>query len=159
MLFLFSFFSKILPIHPLYFEAVLHSMYDVSNNSAPKAISEKFVKTTLVHSYNMRASSCGKYDIKFSRLNQQRNSFLGFGSKARNCLPSQVSNLPKLAFKKSIRKALFAALEVQENYIEAPNLGLPHTSRFFLSGLNRVKICRDISLPHTGRFFVGTNHV
>ena len=97
-------------------------MYDVSNNSAPKAISEKFVKTTLVHSCNTRASSCGKYDIKFSRLNQQRNSFLCFGSKAWNCLPSQVCNLPKLAFKKSIRKALFAALEGEEDYIEAPNL-------------------------------------
>ena len=39
-----------------------------------------------------------------------------------NCLPSQVCNLPKLAFKKSIRKALFAALESEEDYIEAPNL-------------------------------------
>ena len=75
ILFLFFISSKILPIH-LYFGAVLHSMYDVSNNSAPKAISEKFVKTTLVHhSYNTKASSCSKYHIKFSRLNQQRNSF------------------------------------------------------------------------------------
>ena len=79
--------SKILPIHLLYFEAVLHSMYDVSNNSTPKAISETFVKTTLDHSYNTRASSCGKYHIKFSRLNRQRNSFLCFGMKAWNCLP------------------------------------------------------------------------
>ena len=63
--------SKILPIHLLYFEAVLHCMYDVSNNSAPKDISEKFVKTSLIHSYNMRAASCGKYHIQFSRLNQQ----------------------------------------------------------------------------------------
>ena len=30
--------------------------------------------------------------------------------------------LPKLAFKKSIRKALFAALEGEEDYIEAPTL-------------------------------------
>ena len=44
-----------LPIHArdhlLYFEAVLHSMYDVSNNSAPKDISEKFVKTSLIDSF------------------------------------------------------------------------------------------------------------
>ena len=97
-------------------------MYDVSNNSAPEAISEKFVKTSLVHSYNTRASFSGKHHTKFSRLNQQRNSFLCFGAKAWNCLPSQVCNLPKLAFKKSIRKALFAALEGEEDYIEAPNL-------------------------------------
>ena len=111
-------------IHLLYFEAVLHSIYDVSNNSAPKDISEKFVKTSLIHSYNMRAASCGKYHIQFSRLNQQRNSFSCLGAKAWNCLPSQVHvcNLPKLAFKKSIRKALFAALESEEDDIEAPNL-------------------------------------
>ena len=29
----------------------------------------------------------------------------------------------------------------------------------FLSGLNRAKICRDISLPHTSRFYVATNRV
>ena len=72
--------------------------------------------------HNTRASSCGKYHTKFSRLNQQRNSFLCFGAKAWNCLPSQVCNLLKLAFKKSIRKALFIALEGEEDYIEAPNL-------------------------------------
>ena len=91
---------KILPIHLLYFEAVLHSVYVASNNSAPKDISEKFVKTTLVRSYNTRASSCSKYHNKLSCLNQQWNSFLCFGAKAWNCLPSQVCNLPKLAIKK-----------------------------------------------------------
>ena len=98
-------------------------MYDVSNNSAPKDFCEKFIKTSLIHSYNTRAASCGKYKyhIKFSCLNQQRNSFSCFGVKAWNCLPLQVCNLPKLAFKKSIRKALFAALE-EEDYIEVPNL-------------------------------------
>ena len=60
--------------------------------------------------------------IKFSSLNQQRNSFSCFGMKAWNCLPSRVRNLPKLAFKKSIHKALFAALESEEDYIEEPNL-------------------------------------
>ena len=39
-----------------------------------------------------------------------------------NCLPSRVCNLPKPAFKKSIRKALFAALEGEEDYIETPKL-------------------------------------
>lgn len=97
-------------------------MYDVSNNSAPDAISEKFVKTSSVNSYHTRASSCGKYHTKFSRLNQQWNSFFSIGVKAWNCLPSQVCNLPKLVFKKSICKALFPALKGEEDYIEVPNL-------------------------------------
>ena len=36
--------------------------------------------------------------------------------------PVLVCNLPKLAFKKSIRNAIFAALEGDEDYTEAPNL-------------------------------------
>ena len=97
-------------------------MYDVSNTSAPKDISGKFVKTSLIHSYNTRTASCGKYHIKFSRLNQWRNSFSCFGAKEWNCLPSRVCNLTKPAFKKSIRKALFLALEGEKDYIEAPKL-------------------------------------
>ena len=114
--------SNILPIHLFYFEAVLHSMFDVSNNSATKDISETLVKTSLIHSYNTRATSCGKYHTQFARLNQQRNSFLCFGAKAWKCLPSQVRNLPKVSFKKSVRKVLSAALEGEEDYTEAPNL-------------------------------------
>jgi len=114
--------SKILPIHLLYFEAILHHMYAVSNNSAPKDISDTFIKTSLIHSYNTKAAYCGKYHIKFSRLNQQRNYFPCFGAKAWNYLPSQVCNLPKPVFMKSIRKALFAALEGEEDYIYYPNL-------------------------------------
>ena len=65
--------SKILPIHLLYFEAILHSMDDVFNNSAPKDISVKFIKSSLIHSYNTvtRAASCGKYHMKISRFNSK----------------------------------------------------------------------------------------
>ena len=123
MLFLFSYLQKYYPFTCFTLKiSSLHSMYDVSNNSAPKDFSDKFIKTSLIHSYNTRAASCGKYHIKFSRLNPQRNSFSCFGVKAWNCIPSRVCNLPKLAFKKSICKALFAALESKEDYIEAPNL-------------------------------------
>ena len=59
---------------------------------------------------------------KFSRLNHQRNSFSCIGAKTWNYLPSLVCNLPKPVFKKSIHKALFADLEGEKDYIEAPNL-------------------------------------
>ena len=60
--------------------------------------------------------------LHFLSLNHQRNSLSCFGVKTWNCLPSQVCNLPKPVFKKSIHKALFADLEGEEDYIEAPNL-------------------------------------
>ena len=74
-------------------------------------------------SYNTRAASCGKYHIKFSRLNQQRNSLAAmFWRESMELnLPSRVCNLPKPAFKKGqFAKLVFAALEGEEDYIEAP---------------------------------------
>ena len=51
--------------------------------------------------------------ILFSALARKRGSVSHLNS---------VCSLPKLAFTKSIRKALFAALEGEDDYIEAPNL-------------------------------------
>ena len=99
--------------------------------SALKDISEKVVKTSLIHSYSTRGASCGKYHIQLIfTLNQQRNSFSCFGAKAWNCLSSEVCNVPKLPFKKSIRQALFTALASEEDHIEAPNL-LSKTNLYF----------------------------
>ena len=108
----YSFFisSKILLIHLLYFEAVLHSMYDVSNTSTPKVISEKFVKATLVHSYNTRASSCGKYQIKFSHLKSTAELFFLLWHESMELSPiAELCSLPKLAFKKSLRKKFISS--------------------------------------------------
>ena len=121
VLFLFLFLLKYYPF-TCFTLKLSYILCMMSNNSAPKDISEKIVKTSMIHSYNTRAASCGKYHIQFSHLNQQRNSFSCFGAKAWNCLPSQVCNLPKLEFKKSVCKASFVALESEEDYFEAPNL-------------------------------------
>ena len=45
------------------------------------------------------------------------NIIFNFHASHRKCVINQ-----KIAFKKSIRKALFAALKGEEDYIEAPNL-------------------------------------
>ena len=60
--------SKILPIDLIYFEVILHSMYDVSNNSAPKDFSEKFIKTSFIHI--TRGLHLVANIIKFLQLNE-----------------------------------------------------------------------------------------
>ena len=85
MLFFVSFLQQILPIHLLYFEAIINSMYDVSNNSAPKDFCDKFIKTSLIHSYNTRAASCSKqhsnhYNRKHPSIFCSRPSQKGSGS-------------------------------------------------------------------------------
>ena len=72
---------------------------------------------------------------------------------------------------KQVGKRAFRKPWSQDNHVISLtelSLRLPHTSRFFcrrsrtadfLSGSNRVKICRAISLPNTSRFFVATTRV
>ena len=106
----------------LFFESVSNFMYDISNNLAPTTIRDSFIKSKSVHSYNTRASSSNKFHIKHSRLTQQRNSFTRFGAKVWNCFPSQMYKLKKPVFKRKIREALFAVLDIEDNYVEAPIL-------------------------------------
>ena len=50
------------------------------------------------------------------------NSFTRFGAKVWNCFPSQMYKLNKPVFKRKIREALFAVLDIEDNYVEAPIL-------------------------------------
>ena len=97
-------------------------MYDVSNSFAPEAISKRFLKCSSVHLYNTRASSKANNLIEFSRVNSTAKVFCLVWQEGMELPPYLVCNLPKLAFKKAIRKALFLILEGKEDYIEAPSL-------------------------------------
>ena len=122
MLFLLLFLRKYYPFtcFTLKLSYTLCMMFQIT--LLQKIFLINLLRSFLFHAHNTRAASCAKYHIKFSRLNQQRNSFSCFGAKAWNYLPSRVCNLPKPGFKISIRKALFAVLEGEEDCIEAPNL-------------------------------------
>ena len=122
MLFLFLSLRKYLPIQMLFFESVSNFMYDISNNLAPTTIRDSFIKSKSIHSHNTRASSSDKFHIKHTRLTQQCNSFTRFGAKVWNCFPSQTYKLNKPVFKRKIREALFAVLDIEDNYVEAPIL-------------------------------------
>ncbi len=46
--------SNILPLNMLYFKTICNLMYDVSNNSCPSSISDCFIQSKEIHSYNTR---------------------------------------------------------------------------------------------------------
>ena len=109
------------------FETMSTLMYDISNDSVPQNISRLFSKSNSIHPYKTRSSSSGNFYIQYSRLNQQRNSTTGFGTRVWNCLPPQVRQLPKKQFKKKVREILFAIFHAEDTYVEAPTLLLKIT--------------------------------
>ena len=81
-------------------------------------MSNVFQKTSNIHSYNTRSPTSGKFYVKSSRLEIQNNS--RFGVKLWNEIPSYITNLPKKAFKRVLRKLLFDILEMEDDSIEIP---------------------------------------
>ena len=82
-------------------------MHDINNDKAPVNMLNLFQKTSNIHSYNTRSSSSGKFYVKNLRLEIQNNSFSRFGVKLWNKIQSYISDLPKKAFKRVLRKLLF----------------------------------------------------
>ena len=95
-------------------------MHDINNNKAPVNMSNLFRNTSNIHSYNTRSSMSGKFYVKSSRLEIQNISFPPLGVKQWNKITSSITNLPKKAFKRVLRKLLFDILEMEGDYIEIP---------------------------------------
>ena len=106
-----------LPITFLYYESISALMHDNSNKASVN-MSNLFQKTSNIHSYYTQSSTSGKFYVKSCRLEIQNNSFSRLGVKLWNKIPSYITNLPKKAFKRILRKLLFDILEMEENYIE-----------------------------------------
>ena len=87
-------------------------MYDVSHNFSP----------TNIHNYDTKFSSSENYYIKYSRLNNQKNSFSRFGVRLWNQIPAHIRNLSKKAFNKAIKSSLLENLLVNGYYSEISKL-------------------------------------
>ena len=95
-------------------------MYDINNDKAPANMLSLFQETSYINSYNTRSSMSGKSDVKSSRLEIQNNYFSRLGVKVWNKIPRYITNLPKKAFKRVLRKLLFDILEKEDDYIQIP---------------------------------------
>ena len=112
--------ANVLPITFLYYESVSTLMHGINNGKALANMSDLFQKASNIHSYNTRSSTSGKVYVKYSRLQIQKNSFSRLGVKLWNGIPSYITNLPKRAFKKDLRKLLLDILVKEDEYIEIP---------------------------------------
>ena len=80
-----------------YFETV-SNLCIISQKTLPRKISQyNFIRCSLIHPHNTRASTSENYYIKYSRANQLSNSIAIFGAKLWNCLPLGIRRLPFLA--------------------------------------------------------------
>ena len=96
---LFNHYS-ILPLNFQYYKSDCTNTRDVSNNPLPANISNLFLYSTQVHSYNTSFSATGTFNIKYSmaRTNQFKHSFSIFGARIWNSIPQSIWILPKHKF-------------------------------------------------------------
>lgn len=111
--------SKLDTVNMIYLNSVNSLMHDISNNNSPPNIKNMFTRSATIHSYNTRFATEGKFSIKSSRINQQRNSFARFGAMLWNNTPSDLRRRPKRSFKKGFRNLLRNILEAEDNYVDS----------------------------------------
>ena len=92
-------------------------MHDINNDKGPANLLNLFQKTSNIHSFNTRSSTSGKFYVKSSRLEIQNNSFSRPGVKLWNKIPRYITDLPKKAFKRVLRKLLFDISKKENDYI------------------------------------------
>ena len=105
-----------------YFYSLANIMYDVSRKTAPNAILNLFTQSRDTHVYPTRSSSKGNYQIKYSRLEIQKNSFSRRGARVWNSIPPTVRSLPKTTFRSEIQKLLTKLLQTENIYHDCESI-------------------------------------
>ena len=92
-------------------------MHDINNDKGPANLLNLFQKTFNIHSFNTRSSTYGKFYVKSSRLEILKVSFSRLRVKLWNKIPRYITDLPKKAFKRALRKLLFDISKKENDYI------------------------------------------
>ena len=71
---------------------------------------------------NTRFSATGRFNVKYSRTNQFKNSFSIFGARIWNSIPQSIRILPKHKFKVSLHQLSLHILELEDTYVDAATL-------------------------------------
>ena len=114
--------ANVLPLAFLYFESVSNLMHDVNNNNTPLNILNFFKNLSVIHSFNTRSSTSGKFYVQSSSLEIQKRSFSRFFVKLWKEIPQRVKALPKKGCKREIRGILFKILINENDYIETSTI-------------------------------------
>ena len=114
--------TSVLPVHFLYYEALCCLMREVANQITPSNILDLFIKTSHVHSYNMRSSTSQNYNKKFSRLKVQNKAFSCVGPRLWNEHPARMRSLPMKTFKNELHNLLLSVLEQCDDYLDTDQI-------------------------------------
>ena len=110
--------ANILPLSFLYYEFVSNFMHDINNNNAPLNILKLFQKTSSMHTYNTRSSTCGNFYVQSTRLEIHKRSFSRFGVNCGIRYRVACETYPKKEFKREIRRLLLDILVEENDHIE-----------------------------------------
>lgn len=114
--------SNILPLNMLYIKTICNLMYDVSNSSCPSSISDCFIQSKEVHTYNTRHCVSNNFYVEYSKLTTTITSFVKSGVKIWNSIPTDVRELGRKNFNLKIQKSLLTIFEIEDDYADVPTL-------------------------------------
>ena len=90
--------AGILPISFLYYENICALMHDVCHERAPRNITDLFIDTKSIHSYNTRSSASHNFYIKPSKLQIQLKAFSRLGARIWNEIPTSLRDKSRSMF-------------------------------------------------------------
>jgi len=108
----------ILPVKLLYFKSVASLLHDIDNQLAPPNISILFTRCKQIHSYPTRSEIAANFYVEISRISQWLFSFSKIGTKTRNGICSELRQLRKTHFKRTLNELLLKILKIEEKNVD-----------------------------------------
>ena len=97
-------------------------MYDVSNSSCQSSISDCFIQSKEVHTYNTRHCVSNIFYVEYSKLTTTFTFFVKSVLKVWNSIPTDVRELGRKNFNLKIQKSLLTIFEIEDDYADVPTL-------------------------------------
>ena len=115
--------AGILPISFLYYENICILMHDVRHERAPRNITDLFIDTKSIHSYNTRSSASHNFHIKPSKLQIQLKAFSRLGARIWNEIPTSLRDKSRSMFKSELHNILLKMLRTRDDYLNISQIG------------------------------------
>ena len=102
----------------------LHFIYfDVRHERAPRNITDLFIDTKSIHSYNTRSSASHNFYIKPSKLQIQLKAFSRLGARIWNEITTLLRDKSRSMFKSELHNILLKMLRTHDDYLNISQIG------------------------------------
>ena len=106
----------------LYYKSVGVLRHDIDHDLVPQTLKNLFTRIALIHSYNNRAATAGKFHVIHSWTKQYNQSFSRLGARIWNKVPELLKSEPKQLFKKHLQTKSLQFLVHVGVYVDVYNL-------------------------------------